>query len=74
MENKTPQERYAKKTIIQIVVKLNKNTNKYLIDKMNSINNKQGYIKELIESDSTIFKKYLKQKMILSEQPTKLNT
>lgn len=60
-QKKTPQERYIKKYIIRYVFVCNKKTESELIEKINSINNKSGYIKELIKTDTEIFKKYLKK-------------
>lgn len=54
------QERYRKKNLITTVVRLNRATNKELIKKLEKVANKQGYIKELIENDTCIYKKYKK--------------
>ncbi len=43
--------RYDAKNTIQIHLKLNTTTDKDIIDKLNSMENKQGYIKELIRKD-----------------------
>ena len=51
MKNKTPQERYDSNNTIQIKMKLNLKTDKDIIEKLNSVGNKQGYIKELIRKD-----------------------
>lgn len=45
------QERYDKKNTVQIKMKLNKNTDKDILEKLGSVTNKQGYIKELIRKD-----------------------
>jgi len=56
MKKETAQERYNKKAIIRIEVKLNKFTNMNLLEKINTVKNRQGYIKELIKNDENIFK------------------
>lgn len=45
------QDRYDKQNTIQIKLKLNKNTDADIIEKLESEPNKQGYIKELIRAD-----------------------
>ena len=45
------QERYDKNNTVQIKMKLNKKTDKDILDKLNSVPNKQGYIKQLIRQD-----------------------
>lgn len=45
------QERYDKNNTVQIKMKLNKKTDKDILEKLNSVPNKQGYIKELIRKD-----------------------
>lgn len=45
------QERYDKNNTVQIKMKLNKKTDKDILDKLNSVPNKQGYIKQLIRAD-----------------------
>lgn len=46
------QERYDKENTIQIRLKLNRKTDADIIDKLNSVDNKQGYIKRLIREDA----------------------
>ncbi len=46
------QERYDKDNTIQIRLKLNKKTDADIIEKLNSVGNKQGYIKRLIREDA----------------------
>lgn len=46
------QERYDKENTIRITVKLNKKTEADIIEKLNSVDNKQGYIKRLIREDA----------------------
>lgn len=43
--------KYDAQNTIQIHLKLNVNTDKDIIDKLNAVENKQGYIKELIRRD-----------------------
>ena len=43
--------KYNKENTVQISLKLNRTTDADLIDSMNGIENKQGYIKELIRRD-----------------------
>ena len=43
--------RYNKENTVQISLKLNRSTDADLIDSLNRIENKQGYIKELIRRD-----------------------
>ena len=57
MANKTTQAmiravaKYNKDNIIQISVKLNKSTDKDIIDHLDQVESKQGYIKDLIRKD-----------------------
>lgn len=44
-------ERYAKENTKRYVVKVNKNTEQEIIEKLDSIENKMGYIKKLIRED-----------------------
>lgn len=46
------QERYSKAHTIQVKLKLNKNTDADIIEKLDSVDNKQGYIKRLIREDA----------------------
>lgn len=43
--------RYQKKNIIQLNIRLNKKTDADIIAALESVSNKQGYIKELIRLD-----------------------
>ena len=43
--------RYNKVNTVQISLKLNRSTDADLIDSLNRVTNKQGYIKELIRRD-----------------------
>ena len=45
--------RYNKENTVQISLKLNRSTDADLIDSLNRVKNKQGYIKELIRKDIT---------------------
>lgn len=47
----TPQERYKAKNIKQVKIELNIKTDEDIINKLNSVGNKQGYIKQLIRKD-----------------------
>lgn len=47
-----PQERYDKENTVQIKLKLNKKTDSDIIEKLDSVDNKQGYIKGLIREDA----------------------
>lgn len=43
--------KYDEETAVQIKLKLNKKTDKDILDRLNAVPNKQGYIKELIRQD-----------------------
>ncbi len=43
--------KYDEQNTKQIKLKLNTNTDKDILDKLESVTNKQGYIKELIRKD-----------------------
>ena len=43
--------KYNKENTVQISLKLNRSTDAELIDSLNRVKNKQGYIKELIRRD-----------------------
>ena len=45
------QERYDQENTVQIRLKLNKGTDSDILDKLNAVDNKQGYIKQLIRED-----------------------
>lgn len=45
------QERYDRKNTVQVKMKLNKKTDKDILEKLESVPNKQGYIKSLIRKD-----------------------
>ena len=47
----TPQERYKKKNIKQLKFELNLKTDEDIIQKLENIPNKTGYIKKLIRED-----------------------
>lgn len=46
-----PQMKYDKNNTVQIKMKLNKNTDADIIEKLETVENRQGYIKELILND-----------------------
>ena len=43
--------KYDKENTKRVYIKLNKNTDKDILDYLESVSNKQGYIKELIRKD-----------------------
>ena len=45
------QAKYDKSNTIQVNLKLNKNTDEDIIKRLSEVENKQGYIKELIRLD-----------------------
>lgn len=45
------QAKYDKDNTVQVRLKLNKKTDRDILDYLSDCNNKQGYIKELIRSD-----------------------
>lgn len=45
------QDKYDKEHCVQIKMKLNKEYDKDIIEKLNSVDNKQGYLKFLIRED-----------------------
>lgn len=45
------QARYDKENTKQIILKLNLNTDSDILEKLDAVDNKQGYIKELIRKD-----------------------
>lgn len=47
----TPQERYHKAHTISVNIRLMKNTEQDIIERLNSVPNKAGYIKSLIRAD-----------------------
>lgn len=47
----TPQDRYEAKTIRRYALKINRNTDADILDHLESMDNVQGYIKELIRDD-----------------------
>ena len=48
---KRAQEKYDSNNTIQFKMKLNGGTDKDIIDRLNEVENKQGYIKNLIRQD-----------------------
>lgn len=50
-DGKTPQERYAAKNIVRVVVQLNRNTDADILNHLEGVENKQGYVKSLIRAD-----------------------
>lgn len=50
-KKETPQARYHKAHTVSLNIRLMKNTEQDIIDKLNSVPNKAGYIKALIRAD-----------------------
>ena len=50
-KKETPQDRYHKAKTVSVAIRFMKNTEQDLIDKLNSVPNKAGYIKTLIRQD-----------------------
>ena len=48
---KRAQEKYDSENTVQIKMKLNRTTDKDILEKLESVENKQGYIKSLIRAD-----------------------
>lgn len=48
---KRAREKYEKINTVQFKMKLNRNTDADILAKLESVDNKQGYIKELIRDD-----------------------
>lgn len=48
---KRAQAKYDKRNCVQVNLKLNKSTDKDILDKLQAVENKQGYIKDLIRLD-----------------------
>lgn len=46
-----PQNKYDKNNTVQIKMKLNKNTDADIIEFLETLENRQGYLKELIRND-----------------------
>lgn len=47
----TPQQRYDRANTTRYQLKLNNKTDRDIIEKLNAVENKQGYIKECIRKD-----------------------
>lgn len=50
-KKETPQDRYHKAHTVSIAIRLMKNTEQDIIQKLDSVPNKAGYIKRLIRAD-----------------------
>ena len=48
---KRAREKYEKANTVQLHLKLNRNTDADILEKLDSVGNKQGYIKSLIRKD-----------------------
>lgn len=51
---KRAQDKYDGKNTVQVHLKLNLYTDKDILDRLNSVPNKQGYIKSLIRRDINV--------------------
>ena len=51
MPDSEAKRRWDAENTVQISIKLNKNTDADILERLDSVPNKQGYIKELIRSD-----------------------
>ena len=49
--HKNAQLKYDAKNTTRIAIKLNNHTDKDILDKLDQVDNKQGYIKDLIRKD-----------------------
>lgn len=47
----TPQERYDRENIVRLSMKLNKKTDAEILQKLDTVSSKQGYVKDLIRKD-----------------------
>lgn len=48
---KRAREKYEAKTKVQVLLKLNRNTDSDILEKLEKVESKQGYIKSLIRAD-----------------------
>lgn len=48
------QDKYDRSNTVQVHLKLNLHTDKDILDRLNSVPNKQGYIKDLIRRDINV--------------------
>ena len=53
--------KYNKENTLTVCLRLNKETDKDIIEILESVNSKQGYIKDLIRYDNGIIDDYLKE-------------
>ena len=51
MQNETPQTRYNKQYMKSVTFSFNRKTEQELLDKLDNVPNKSGYIKQLIRAD-----------------------
>ena len=51
---KKAQEKYDQRATVQVKMKLNRSTDADILAKLDSVSNKQGYIKSLIRADMKI--------------------
>ncbi len=52
-KRQTPQDRYNKAHTVSLTIRLMKNTEQDILEKLESVPNKAGYIKALIRADMT---------------------
>lgn len=50
------QAKYDAKTAYKVGLKFNRNTDADILDKLDTVNNKQGYIKALIRQDMDLYR------------------
>ena len=50
-KHETPQDRYHKAHTVSLTIRLMKNTEQDILKKLDSVENKAGYIKSLIRAD-----------------------
>lgn len=50
-KTETPQDRYHKAHTVSLTIRLMKNTEQDILEKLDSVPNKAGYIKRLIRAD-----------------------
>lgn len=50
-KRETPQDRYEKKNVVRVTFKVIRTTEPDILEKLESVENKSGYIKSLIRAD-----------------------
>ena len=61
MYNYKATKKYKTIKIKRYVVEINRETETQVLEKIASVTNKSGYLKELIAKDKKVFKKYIKK-------------